>query len=60
MRRVDESIVDGAVEGTGDGTLRLGEAVAGVHRAGLSRAATAVLAGALLIGLAAVALGGVQ
>jgi NADH-quinone oxidoreductase subunit L len=60
VRRADESIVDGAVEGTGDGTVRLGGAVAGVHRAGLSRAATAVLAGALLIGLAAVAIGGVS
>jgi NADH-quinone oxidoreductase subunit L len=57
-RRADESIVDGAVEGTGRGTVSLGGVLAAVHRAGLPRAATAVLAGALLIGLAAVALGG--
>ena len=58
VRRIDESIVDGAVEGTGDRTLRLGSVLARAHRAGLPRAATAVLAGALLIGLAAVAIGG--
>jgi len=58
VRRADESIVDGAVEGTGRGTLSLGGVLAAAHRSGLPRAATAVLAGALLIGLAAAALGG--
>lgn len=58
VRRGDESIVDGAVEGTGRGTRDLGGTLARAHRAGLPRAATAVLAGALLIGLAAATLGG--
>jgi NADH-quinone oxidoreductase subunit L len=58
--RADESIVDGAVESTGRGTLGLGGALAGWHRAALPRAATAVLGGALLIGLAAVVLAGVR
>ncbi|MEV1288181.1 NADH-quinone oxidoreductase subunit L [Micromonospora sp. NPDC049679] len=58
VRRVDETVVDGAVERTGRGTLGLGGAVAALHRAGLPRAATAVLAGALLIGLAAAVFGG--
>jgi NADH-quinone oxidoreductase subunit L len=52
--------VDGAVESTGRGTLGLGGALAGWHRAALPRAATAVLGGALLIGLAAVVLAGVR
>jgi NADH-quinone oxidoreductase subunit L len=60
VRRVDESIVDGAVESTGRGTLVLGGVLAGWHRAPLPRAATAVLGGALLIGLAAVALAGAR
>jgi NADH-quinone oxidoreductase subunit L len=58
VRRGDESVVDGAVEGTGRGAVSLGGALALLHRAGLPRAATAMLAGALLIGLAAVVLGG--
>jgi len=57
-RRADESIVDGAVEGTGRGTVGVGRILAAAHRAGLPRAATAALAGALLIGLAAAAIGG--
>jgi NADH-quinone oxidoreductase subunit L len=58
VRRGDESVVDGAVEATGRGTVLIGGLLAVLHRAGLPRAATAMLAGALLIGLAAVALGG--
>jgi NADH-quinone oxidoreductase subunit L len=57
VRRTDESIVDGAVEGTGAGTLGLGGLLARAHRATLPAAATAVLAGAILLGVAAVVLG---
>jgi NADH-quinone oxidoreductase subunit L len=59
VRRTDESIVDGVVEGAGRGAMDIGGMLAQAHRAALPRAATAVLAGAVLIGLAAVALGGV-
>src|SRR5690606_7705048 len=59
VRRGDESVVDGVVEGTGRGTLGLGGRLAAAHRAALPSAATAVLAGALLIGLAAITFGGV-
>ncbi|MGE5830025.1 MAG: NADH-quinone oxidoreductase subunit L [Micromonosporaceae bacterium] len=58
VRRADESLVDGAVEATGRGTLGLGGAVARLHRAGLPRAVSAVLGGAVLLGLAAALLGG--
>ncbi|ASW53510.1 NADH-quinone oxidoreductase subunit L [Plantactinospora sp. KBS50] len=58
VRRGDEAVVDGAVEGTGRATLRIGGGLGALHRAGLPRAAAAVLAGALLIGLAAAVLGG--
>ena len=58
VRRGDEGLVDGAVEGTGRGTVRLGALLARAHRAGLPRAATAVLTGAIVIGVAAVLLGG--
>jgi NADH-quinone oxidoreductase subunit L len=58
VRRGDESVVDGAVEGTGRGTMTLGGLLVSAHRAGLPRAVAAVLAGAVLIGLAAVAFGG--
>jgi len=58
VRRFDETVVDGAVEGTGRGTVGLGAWFAGWHRARLPRAFAAVLAGALLIGLAAAILGG--
>jgi NADH-quinone oxidoreductase subunit L len=58
VRRADESLVDGAVEATGRGTLGLGGAVARLHRAGLPRAVSAVLGGAALLGLAAALLGG--
>ena len=60
VRRTDESIVDGAVESTGRGAVRLGGLAAGWHRAGLPRAATAVLGGALLLGLAALAVVGLR
>ncbi|WP_412753621.1 NADH-quinone oxidoreductase subunit L [Krasilnikovia sp. M28-CT-15] len=53
LRRFDERVVDGAVEGTGTATTRLGTALAVVHRAALPRAAVAVLTGALLLGVAA-------
>ena len=59
-RRVDQSIVDGAVESTGRGALRLGSLVAGWHRAALPRAATAVFGGALLLGLATLVLVGLR
>jgi NADH-quinone oxidoreductase subunit L len=58
VRRGDERVVDGAVEGTGRGAFSLGGLLAFLHRAALPRAAAAVLAGALLAGLVAVALGG--
>jgi NADH-quinone oxidoreductase subunit L len=57
VRGLDERVVDGAVEGTGQGTSDLGARMASWHRAGLPRAATAVLAGALILGLAAVVVG---
>ena len=60
VRRADESLVDGAVEGTGGGALGLGALVARWHRAALPRAATAVLGGALLIGIAAIVLVGLR
>ena len=59
VRRIDESLVDGAVEATGRGTVGLGGVVARVHRAGLPRAISAVLGGAAILGLAAVAIVGV-
>jgi NADH-quinone oxidoreductase subunit L len=54
VRRADERLVDGAVEGTGTGALGLGRVLTAAHRAGLPGYATAVLAGAVLIGVAAV------
>ena len=57
-RRMDEGVVDGAVEGTGGAAMQWGVRLAALHRAALPRAATAVLAGALLIGLAAAVLRG--
>ncbi|GAA4437434.1 NADH-quinone oxidoreductase subunit 5 family protein [Phytohabitans houttuyneae] len=45
----DEAGVDGAVEGTGRLTVRLGRRLATAHRTGLPRAATAVLAAAVLL-----------
>lgn len=57
-RAGDESVIDGAVEGTARGARALGGALAGLHRAALPRAVAGVLAGALLIGLAAVLIGG--
>jgi NADH-quinone oxidoreductase subunit L len=58
VRRADESLVDGAVEATGRGTVSLGGVVARFHRAGLPRAVSAVLGGAALLGLAAAAIVG--
>lgn len=52
VRTGDEAVVDGAVEGTGRGTVSLGRLLALAHRAALPRAVAAVLAGALLAGLA--------
>ncbi len=60
VRREDQSLVDGAVEGTGRGALGLGGVVARWHRAALPRAATAVLGGALVIGVVAVVVVGLQ
>ncbi|HKT02933.1 MAG TPA: NADH-quinone oxidoreductase subunit L, partial [Rugosimonospora sp.] len=60
VRRTDESIVDGAVEATGRGTVRLGALVNRAHRRPLPWAAGAALAGAVLIGLAAVLLVGTR
>jgi NADH-quinone oxidoreductase subunit L len=57
VRRGDETVVDGAVEGTGRGSVTLGVRLGALHRTGLPRAVTAVLAGALLIGLAAALIG---
>jgi NADH-quinone oxidoreductase subunit L len=53
VRRVDEGVVDGAVDGTGASTTRLGAGIAAAHRAALPWAATAVFTGALLLGVAA-------
>ncbi len=57
VRRGDEQLVDGAVEGTGTGALGLGRLVASLHSAGLPGYAYGVLGGAVVIGLAAVAAG---
>jgi len=54
VRKVDEAVVDGAVESTGRTATALGRLLARAHRPGLPRYATAVAAGALLIGTAAV------
>jgi NADH-quinone oxidoreductase subunit L len=53
VRTVDEAVVDGAVDGTGASTSRLGARVAAAHRGALPWAATAVFAGALVLGVAA-------
>jgi NADH-quinone oxidoreductase subunit L len=54
MRRGDEAVVDGAVEGTARAAVSAGRRLATAHHASLPRAATAVLAGAVLIALAGV------
>jgi NADH-quinone oxidoreductase subunit L len=59
VRRADESVVDGAVEGAGRASVGLGGLLAAVHRASLLRAVSAVLGGVVLIGLAAVVVSGV-
>jgi NADH-quinone oxidoreductase subunit L len=56
VRRSDESIVDGTVEATGHGAVRLGTLVMRAHRGPLSWAAGAALGGAVLAGVAAVIL----
>jgi NADH-quinone oxidoreductase subunit L len=58
VRRGDEAVVDGAVEGTGRGAVSAGALLALAHRAALPRAAAAALGGAVLLGLLAVVLGG--
>ncbi|WP_212995648.1 NADH-quinone oxidoreductase subunit 5 family protein [Winogradskya consettensis] len=57
VRLLDEKVVDAAVEGTGTTTTRLGDVLAGAHRAALPRAAVAVLGGALLLGVLAAIVG---
>jgi NADH-quinone oxidoreductase subunit L len=59
VRRLDETVVDGAVEATGRGSVALGNLLAAAHRARLPRAVTAVLTGAVLVGMA-IALGGLR
>jgi NADH-quinone oxidoreductase subunit L len=56
VRRTDEVVVDGAVEGTGRGTIGVGALLARAHRGAVPRAVAAVLGGALLFGVVAVAL----
>jgi NADH-quinone oxidoreductase subunit L len=58
VRRTDESIVDGAVRGTGGGTVRLGSLVVRGHRGPLPWAAAAALGGAVVLAIAAVVLVG--
>jgi NADH-quinone oxidoreductase subunit L len=60
VRRTDESIVDGAVEGTGRGAARLGAVVMRAHRGPLPWAAGAALGGAVIVGIAAVILVGTR
>ena len=60
IRMVDERVVDGAVEGAGTSTTRLGTLLAAAHRAALPRAAVAVFTGALLLGVAAAIYGAAQ
>jgi NADH-quinone oxidoreductase subunit L len=58
VSRGDAAIVDGAVEGIGTSTMRIGGWFATWHRGSLPRAGTAVLGGAVLIAIAAVIVGG--
>ncbi|MEU7906007.1 NADH-quinone oxidoreductase subunit L [Actinoplanes sp. NPDC049118] len=60
VRRFDERVVDGAVEGTGTSATRLGTIVSNAHRAALPRAAVAVLAGALMLGVVAAIYGAIS
>jgi NADH-quinone oxidoreductase subunit L len=59
VRRGDENVVDGTVEGVGRRTTGLGSVLTRVHEAGLPRAATAVLGGALVAAVLA-AIGGLR
>ncbi|WP_412541479.1 NADH-quinone oxidoreductase subunit L [Longispora sp. K20-0274] len=52
---LDVAVVDGAVEGTGTGSQRVGALVNRLNAPGLPRYATAALAGVLLIAVAALA-----
>lgn len=60
VRRVDETVVDGAVEGTARGATGAGTSVDMWHRGSLPRAAIAVLGGALLVAVAAIVVGGLR
>ncbi|HEX5541877.1 MAG TPA: proton-conducting transporter membrane subunit, partial [Micromonospora sp.] len=60
VRTADETVVDGAVQGAGRGTVGLGARLAALHRAALPRAATAFLTGALLLGVIAALIGGTR
>jgi NADH-quinone oxidoreductase subunit L len=57
VRRLDETVVDGAVLGTGRTAVTAGGLLARAHRSGLPRATTIALAGALLLGVAAILVG---
>ncbi|MGA8113082.1 MAG: NADH-quinone oxidoreductase subunit L, partial [Actinocatenispora sp.] len=58
-RSGDDRLVDGAVEGAGRGSVRLGGLLGRSHT-GLPRYVTAVLGGAVLLGVLAVLVGGVR
>ncbi len=61
LRRTDERVVDGAVEGSGRGATALGRLLGLAHRAALPRAAVAALTGALVLAaLATTLLGGAR
>jgi NADH-quinone oxidoreductase subunit L len=51
VKTTDERVVDGAVEGAGTTTTRLGDLLAAAHRIPLPWAATLVLGGALVLTL---------
>nr|WP_239152480.1 NADH-quinone oxidoreductase subunit L [Virgisporangium aurantiacum] len=56
VKRGDEAVVDGAVNGSGATAVRAGGLLALMHRASVPRAAGAALAGAVLLGLVAAVL----
>ncbi len=60
VRRGDETVVDGAVEGAGRGTEAVADSADVWQRGPLPRAASAVFGGALLIAVAAVIVGGLR
>jgi NADH-quinone oxidoreductase subunit L len=49
VRKIDESLVDGAVEGTGRATVGLGGLTGRAHAGAVPRALTAVLGGVLVL-----------